>query len=83
MNSWDKLPKLKIDKEEVMRLAEGIKGMYTYPSDIRGTGFITDNCRIVVVTTRKGYLVIDEEDVHTFMDELSYIVEENERRRRD
>lgn len=53
--------------------------LYTYSSDLRGVGYVTDGEEILIITTNGGYLRIETKDLKTMLEELECVIEDNER----
>lgn len=77
------LPRLRIDTAQVLQRAEAQRDLVTYPSAIRGVGYITDGTEVMAITSSGGYLRISAEKLIDLIEELQYINEDTERRKRD
>lgn len=53
--------------------------LYTYSSDLRGVGYVTDGEEILIITSNGGYLRIETKDLKTMLEELECVIEDNER----
>ena len=83
MKLQTKIPQLGLDVETIMRIAEGTKVLVTYDSDVRSAAYIADEDQIVFLTRRNGYIRLKMKDAEKVVKELSYIIEDAERRKRD
>ena len=78
-----KILRQKLDVEQLLRYADNNRELTTFGSDLRGAGYVIEKERALVITGTKGWLLIDAEDLPLLIEELGYINEELERRRRD
>lgn len=76
------LPKIKIDTSKFLRQAESCADLITYDSDIFATGYVTDGKEILIITSSRGYLRMKEDDIRQLIEELQWIIENNDRFRR-
>ena len=76
------IPIMKLHVSALLSRAERSLGLYTYPSDNPCAGYVTDGREILVLTTRKGYLRMKDEEATTLIEELQNIIEDNERFRK-
>ena len=83
MKLQTKIPQLGLDVERIMRIADGTKCLVTYDSDVRSAGFIADEEQIVFLTRSDGYIRLSQKDAEKLVTELSYILEDTERRTRN
>lgn len=77
------LPKFKLAIEHILRKAEGRRNLITYPSLIKKTGYITNLEDVLIISRDGGYLRLNANDLKCLMQELEWIYEDIERRRRD
>ena len=77
------LPRIRLNVTEIMKRADGERDLVTFPSEIKGIGYVTDEVDALIITTNGGYLRIDAEHLPTLTTELVWISEEIERRGRD
>ena len=77
------LPRIRLNVTEIMKRADGERDLVTFPSEIKGIGYITDEIDALIITTNGGYLRIDAKHLATLTSELIWISEEIERRSRD
>lgn len=78
-----KIIRQKLNVQQLLRYADNHKDLTTFDSDLQATGYVIERARAFVVTSQNGYLLIDAEDLPLLIEELGYINEELERRRRD
>lgn len=78
-----KILRQKLDVAQLLRYADNNRELTTFDSDLRGTGYVIEKERALVITGTKGFLLIDAEDLPLLIEELGYINEELERRSRD
>lgn len=78
-----KIIRQKLNVQQLLRYADNHKDLTTFDSDLQATGYVIERARALVVTGQNGYLLIDAEDLPLLIEELGYINEELERRRRD
>lgn len=80
-----KIIRQKLNVQQLLRYADNHKDLSTFDSDLQATGYVIEKARalVLVVTSQNGYLLIDAEDLPLLIEELGYINEELERRRRD
>lgn len=78
-----RIPKIKLSIEDILRRAESTNDLVTYASDLSGVGYVTDLSEVLIVTRCGGYLRLPIEIVTDIMQELEYVSEDAERRRRD
>ena len=78
-----KIYRQKLNVCQLLRYADNNKDLTTFDSDLRGTGYVIEKARALVITGTKGWLLIDAEDLPLLIEELGYINEELERRSRD
>ena len=76
------IPKISLPVERLLTQAETYQDLVTYSSEIKGAGYIADGEGVLLITTRRGYLRLQEEDIEKLATELQYIAEEIRRRRR-
>lgn len=74
-----KIPRIKINLNAVMNSADSQRELLTYESKIHGTGYVTDQKEILIITDTRGYLRIKNEDAAQLIKELHYIIENNDR----
>lgn len=74
-----KIPRLKLETELLLAQADRKNFLYTYSSDLRGVGYVTDGEEILVITTKGGYLRIGTKEMKTMLEELNCVIEDNER----
>ena len=78
-----KIYRQKLNVCQLLRYADNNKDLTTFDSDLRGTGYVIEKARALVITGTKGWLLIDAEELPLLIEELGYINEELERRSRD
>lgn len=74
-----KIPRLKINLSAVMNSADAQRDLLTYDSKIYGAGYATDKKEILIITGTRGYLRITNEEAEKLINELKYIIENNDR----
>ena len=78
-----KLPRLRIETEQIMKRVDANKDLIGFSSNLSGVGYATDGRDALVITSHGGYLRISAENLKTFIKEMQWIDEEIERRSRD
>lgn len=81
MKALNKLPRFALSLQQILTHAEDMEGLLPYDSDIRGLGYIAEPKRLLILTHKRGYLVIHKNDIDTLIFELKNIQEDMERRR--
>ncbi|MBK5254325.1 MAG: hypothetical protein JJE03_07725 [Peptostreptococcaceae bacterium] len=82
MKGLRKIPKLELDLNYIMKRAGGNKDLYDCDSDIKGLNYIIDEKGLLIASAKKGYLLIEEEDIESFVEELNYLKNEVKRWKR-
>lgn len=78
-----KIPNIRLDTEQIMRLVDANRDIIGFPSLLPSTGYAIDREEALVITGSRGFLRIKAEDIRTLREELAWIEEEMERRSRD
>lgn len=78
-----KIPKLNLACEQILRLAESNRDLITYAANKPIKGYVTDLNEVLIMTHSGGYLRIGIGSIPSLIEELQYIQEDVERRRRD
>lgn len=77
------IPRFSLQIEQMLRRAESRGDLVTYPSLIKGAGYVTDLEDILIITKRGGYLRLPASTLKDLLQEIEYINEDIERRKRD
>lgn len=77
------LLRISLDTEQILRKAEGKRDLVTFPSTMRGVGYVTDKQELLILSSTGGYLRISEAMLPKFIEELRWMNEEIDRRKRD
>ena len=78
-----KIPKMELDTSGILDKADGQRDLVTYPSEMNGIGYVTDGYDALVVTTNGGYLRINAHLIPALIEELEWIAEDIDRRKRN
>ena len=81
MTALNKLPKFKLDMQNLLLAADSEPDVLTYSSDIRGMTYAADTDSILILTVSNGYLRVRGKDINSMIEELQYIAEDMKRRR--
>lgn len=84
IRSIAKLPQIKIDLNMLMLAVETRrKELISFPSSIKGLAYIgSKDDGIIIVSSRKGYIRIDEDDIPAVVEELQEYYEQLKMRSR-
>lgn len=78
-----KIPKMELDTSGILDRADSQRDLVTYPSEMNGIGYVTDCYDALVVTTKGGYLRISALLIPRLIEELEWIAEDIDRRKRN
>lgn len=71
IRSIAKLPQIKIDLNMLMLAVESRKDLISFPSSIKGLGYVgCEDDGIIIVSSKQGYIRIDEDDIPAVVEEL-------------
>ena len=79
----NKIPPLKLNLENILKTADGIRELISYDSIISGCGYVTDLKEALIVTRGRGYLRIRKDEIPNLIEELTFLEGDIERRSRD
>ena len=83
IRSIAKLPQIKIDLNMLMLAVEARNDLISFPSSIKGLGYVgCKNDGIIIVSSRQGYIRIDEDDIPAVVEELQEYHEQLKMRRK-
>lgn len=77
-----KIQSIKINVENLLFSADMLKGILTYPSDIKGIGYAASEEELLIITDNRGYLRINVDDIDNIVAEITSIAESVRERRR-
>lgn len=73
MKRSKRIPPVRIRVSDLMTAADVLSDVLTFDSSLKGVGYAADRNGILIMTTDKGYLRVDIEDMETLLEELAYI----------
>lgn len=78
MMQTNKIPKIKLNREQIARNAEAI-GAVVYASSLPRAYLIRDDEEVIIITHNNGYLRLREADIDNLIEELANIQEDMKR----
>lgn len=81
MKNAGRIPRIKLDLQQLLLKADQDPAVLTYESEIKGLAYAANAESVLIVSASNGYLGIHEEDVESLIEELQYIRTEMIRRR--
>lgn len=77
------LPKFILNVNNILNRADGMDGIVTFESSIKGMGYALDLESLLILTRANGYILINNQDLQALAKDLQWLREEAERRNRD